>query len=411
MKTLAKVLGIIIIALVVLLLGVNVYFSATPSFSDPWPVDEKYVGYYKESYEENRAAFRERCAALAKSIPGVRERGIVVQSKKTDDLSIDLCQIPSARKDRLLIMTAGLHGGEGYASSAVMRRLMETLTTNEQRPEMLFIHGVNPFGMKLFRRVTENNVDLNRNHELTDELFSVKNNGYQEVRGLLNPETPANLSALEHRFFALRAISNIALKGMGNLRQAVLQGQYEFEKGIYFGGKNFEQQRFLLEDVFRSAARDRTFVLMVDLHTGFGERGTAHLFPNAPPNQRIREHTEAVFAGYKIDWGDTADFYTTYGDFASYVGKLMPAATSYVPMVLEFGTLDSQTTKGSIDSIHRTILENQSYQYGCATPEDCAEIRASYREMFYPSSPAWRSKIMRDAEEVFGKAVERLMTL
>ena len=412
MKTLKRAATILALVVIASVFGINYWFSRIPRFKDPWTLDAQLLSYYRESYEANRAAFRESCRNIAARVPRTRAGALAVASRKETDLTIDTCGVPSGDRRRLLIVTSGVHGGEGYASSAVQRSIMDLLSARSQRPEMLFVHAVNPFGMKVFRRVTEENIDLNRNFDVDEKLFQVKNEGYREVRDLLNPETPANLSSFTHRFFALRAIANIALKGMGKLRQAVLQGQYEYPKGIYYGGGRYDLQKALLDPVLKEATRNRHLVVLVDLHTGYGARGTAHLFPNAPPNEAVRKLTESVFQDAPtVDWGDGADFYTTYGDFSSYVGKIMGSKSLYVPMVMEFGTLNSQTTKGSIDSIHITILENQSYQYGCTRPSDCKEIAHRYREMFFPSSPAWRSKIMRDSAQTFTRAVDRMMGL
>jgi hypothetical protein len=89
----------------------------------------------------------------------------------------------------------------------------------------------------------------------------------------------------------------------------------------------------------------------------------------------------------------------------------MPPETQYIPMLIEYGTMDSQTTKGSIKSIQLSILENQSHHYGCISPDDCKEIQRIYREMFYPSSPAWRTKIIQDTDVMMEKAVSRFMKL
>lgn len=410
-KNILKILGFMIVTSFIILLGANLYFSSISDFVDPWQVDQTVLSYFRETYEDSRDDFFSRCDFLSRSIPGIKKQKIYLASKKKSDLTIDICRVPSSRQDKLLIITTGLHGSEGYATSAVMRRMMDILSSKTNRPELLFIHGINPFGMKIFRRTTENNVDLNRNFEITNDLFSIKNSGYEEMNDFLNPKSPSDLTSWKDQFFALRAIFKIALNGTEKLRQAVLQGQYEYAKGIYFGGKTFEPQKDILEEIFLSVIRNRKVVLLVDLHTGYGERGKSHLFPNPPSSEHVRYLTEKVFAGYKTDWGDTKDFYTTYGDLISYVGKLMPPGTNYIPMALEYGTLNSQTTKGTIDSIHRMILENQSYFYGCVKPEDCQEIRTQFREMFYPSSPAWRSHIMEDSEKLFGNAVDRLLSI
>jgi hypothetical protein len=43
-------------------------------------------------------------------------------------------------------------------------------------------------------------------------------------------------------------------------------------------------------------------------------------------------------------------------------------------MVFEFGTLDSQTTMGSIKSLHNLIVENQGVHHGYKTKKDELKI-------------------------------------
>lgn len=415
-----RILLSILLILVLVPAGAILWLISSPSYTDPWPVDEKLNSFYKETYEDSRAEFRKTCEELKAKIPGTTASVLKVESRVSDDLTIDTCLVPSGgagkpgsipNSARLLIVTSGVHGGEGFASSAVQRMFMtDLLAQRNDRPETLLVHAINAYGMKYFRRVTENNVDLNRNFDVNPSMFSVKNPGYTEVNALLNPTTKADLSSFMHRFFALRAIIEIASKGMGPLRQAILQGQYEIPDGIYFGGKNFEQQKIVLEPIFKRASAGKSLVVTVDLHTGYGERGKAHLFPNTPPNNEVRELTEKLFKGYRIDWPG-GDFYSTYGDFSAYIGLIQEKSVKYVPMVFEYGVLDSQTTKGSLVSIHRVILENQAIHYGCVSEEDCAKIKADFREAYYPASPSWRSKVMRDSKELFTNTLDRMNDL
>jgi hypothetical protein len=48
-----------------------------------------------------------------------------------------------------------------------------------------------------------------------------------------------------------------------------------------------------------------------------------------------------------------------------------------------------------------TVLENQGKQHGYASAEDEARIKRDYREMFYPSSPDWRAKVIGDSRAMF----------
>lgn len=409
----AKIIGAILAFALSLTLSILWKWSGPPSFSDPWPVDNALIHFFHETHEQNADSFAAECKALQKSA-GARFSSLPLASAAEKNLAIDVCEVPASARmqSRLIIVTSGVHGAEALASSAVQRMFMRDIADaaagKQELPAFLFVHGINPFGARRFRRVTENNVDLNRNFDVTEELFRNKNEGYAKILDLSNPDGPADAGSMKNRFFALVAVNQIVQKGMGALRQAILQGQYEYPRGIYFGGQAFEPQKRLLEPVFLRAAAGKEFVAVIDLHTGYGERGATHLFPNTPKDQERKDLTDKLYEGYKVEYAEPgANFYSVYGDFTEYIGKLLPAKVRYVPMVFEYGTLDSQTTPGAIRSYHNTVLENQSFHYGCSPDENCAEIKTRYREMFYPSSASWRSKIMTDSKQLFARVLER----
>jgi hypothetical protein len=379
-------------------LGLSILWkwSRPASYHDSWPVDSALNAFFHETHEENTAAFIRECAALKSH--HARAASLPLPGKE-NGLAIDLCHVPAAGNltSRLIVVTSGIHGSEALAGSAVQRMFMRDLAGQKEHPAFLFVHGINAYGARNFRRVTENNVDLNRNFDVSEALFRNKNEGYAKILELSNPEGPADAGTLKNRFFALVAVTQIVQKGMSALRQAILQGQYEYPKGIYFGGFTFEPQKKLLEPVFREAAAGKEFVAAIDLHTGYGERGTTHLFPNTPDSPQMKELTDKLYEGWRVEYAEPGEtFYAVHGDFSVFLGRLLEPNTRYVPMVFEYGTLDSNTTPGAIRSFHNTVLENQGFHYGCI-PEDCGEIKSRYREMFYPSSPSWRSKILRDS--------------
>ncbi|MBL8022021.1 MAG: DUF2817 domain-containing protein [Leptospirales bacterium] len=375
------------------------------------PTDAEKLGYFKETYESNREAFRQLCARMKDQ--RAEASTLNVPSRSDKDLTIDLCYFPPATPGgKLVIITSGIHGIEAFASSAIQRFFMDRLLGKLNRADLgiLLVHGVNPFGFRHERRVTENNVDLNRNFDETPALFQTKNEGYSKINSLLNPTEQANPGNLSNRFFPLRAIYNIVMHSMAALRQAALQGQYEYPKGIYFGGSDFEPQKEILSPRFLQVASSYRAIMLIDIHTGYGARGKLHFFPNAIKDAATRKRIETVYAGYQVDYGDTKDFYTTTGDFSEYLGKLLKGK-EYIPMVFEFGTLDSQTTSGSIKSIHNMILENQGYHYGFDSDESKAEVRRRFREHFYPSSSVWRTQVLTTSEEVFPLILERFSSL
>ncbi len=403
-----------------------VYFSffvvtllAVTGCSQKVEVNTERLTYYQDSYEECREAFRELSDAIREEYRGVEVSRIPVLRRSgrgyiTDQgLTIDYCYIPAQMNtDKLFILTSGLHGIEGFAGSAVQQMFMTEMIPelNLDNTGILLVHGLNPWGFKNKRRVTENNVDLNRNFDTGDELFDTENEGYTKLKDFLQPEEKVDMGSSRNRFFLVSAIRLIAKHGMDSLRQAILQGQYEHEKGIYFGGMKFEQQKRLLEPLLLSVSSDYEGVFIIDLHTGYGERGKTHLFPNPIEDQEEKERTKWVFEGFAIDFGDTEGFYTTNGDFLDYNRKIMKGKT-YINMVLEYGTMDSQTTLGSVKSVHNMIIENQGYFYGYESEEDEAIVKDRFIEMFYPSSEEWRSMILEETHAVLTQAVTRYQEL
>ncbi len=264
---------------------------------------------------------------------------------------------------------------------------------------VLFIHAMNPFGFKNSRRVTENNIDLNRNCDTDSTLYLSDNKGYTQLYSLLNPIGKVNNKNLRNKFFLIAAVEKLVKESMKALKQAILQGQYKYSEGLYFGGMKLESQVKSIAPLLMKYGRSYEKVMNIDLHTGYGELGVLHLFPNPSNDQKVKVALEQVFTGYKVDWGDSDDFYTVKGSFSDYIGELLPGKL-YLPMTFEYGTLNSQTTLGSIHSIHNNILENQGSNYGYVSDKSKEEIQTNFWQMYYPSSPVWRSKVITDTRKI-----------
>ena len=83
----------------------------------------------------------------------------------------------------------------------------------------------------------------------------------------------------------------------------------------------------------------------------------------------------------------------------------------YIPMVFEFGTLDIQTTMGSIMSLHNMIVENQGFHHNYKTKKDETKINKGLLEMYYPSSENWKSKAIEDAKIILSKSMKQFQSI
>ena len=414
MKQILKIAGFTLLVVVVCVLGYtfvsfNFYSPTDPEVN----VNEAKLVYYHESWNECRGAFIKQAQQMKARFDSVEIFSIPVESKTDNDLTIDFCYVPATdTTEKLMVINSGTHGIEGFVGSAVQLMLMSEFFKPEMFSDvgLLLVHGMNAWGFKNERRFTENNVDLNRNYSLDKSLFQTRNDGFVALYDMLTPRGELNMRSLKNQFFMLAAIKQIAQKGMPALLQAFAQGQYQFREGIYFGGYDFEQQVTIMSEVLELKAAEYQTILNLDLHTGFGERGKLHLFPNPVEDPVLRAKMETVFDGYQIDWGDSDDFYTVHGQFVEFIGALLPDKTS-IPMLLEFGTLNASKTVGSVKSAHITIAENQGFHYGYKSEKDSLKARAGYYEMFYPPSEKWRTNALNISLEMFESIMENFENL
>ena len=394
MKRILKIAGITLLVLVIGALGyVYISFNYYSPDDPAVEVDQQKLAYFHDSWQECRKAFRNTAGELEAQVGRGEIFSVPVASKTDRDLTIDFFYIPAAdTTEKLVVIISGTHGIEGYVGSAVQQMLMSEFFEPGmfENTGLLLVHGLNAWGFKHQRRFTENNVDLNRNFGTDRSLFDTKNDGFVALYDMLTPKGEVNMSSLGDRFFMVTAINQIARKGMPALLQAFAQGQYQYPEGIYFGGQDFEQQKSIMTDVLGRFAENYHTILNLDLHTGFGERGQLHLFPNPVDDPELKNTMEAVFEGYPIDWGDSDNFYTVSGQFVEYIGAMMPEKMS-IPMLMEFGTLNTSSTLGAVKSAHISIVENQGAHYGYKREKDSLKVRAGYYEMFYPPSEKWRT--------------------
>jgi hypothetical protein len=406
-----KFLRILLWSLLTIILAVVV--GSTISYNTYWAkdvstsVDPSNLAFYHENYNDCRAAFLSEAEKVKTEFDSVQTGKFAVPGKADQDLSLDWCYVPAQKeKNKLLIINAGLHGIEGYTGSAIQAMFMEKILKQELPDDMgvLFLHALNPYGFKYHRKATENNVDLNRNCVRGETMFNIENNGYTELTDFLQPAKPVNVNSPANRLFHFTAIWKIIRKSMPVLRQAALQGQYDHEGGIYYGGQKYEPQIEALQPFLTGMISQYKMLLNVDLHTGYGERAKMHLFIDKPEDKAVEDAVLKIFDGQQIDWGGTKDFYTVKGEYVVWANSLVPNVLC-VPMVFEFGTLNSQTTFGSLKSIQVMILENEGAHYGYKNEASEKKAKKLFDELYFPESPAWRSKVMDDSYATLSKMV------
>ena len=355
--------------------------------------------HYAKSAQEETLLWRKEVDAVSKKFP---------QSLHLVNNQIEALWIPATySRAPLLIVSSGIHGAEAFTGTALQRLfLKKILLKSGLRTNLLFIHTINPSGFHSFRRTNSQNVDLNRNFFSTNKAIP-PNLAYQKMRSLLEPTSPASASFFSRCFFYLNIgwyYLQYGKKGILN----VLTGQNESTKGIYYSGTTPQPETLLVQNWIFKFAKNKPMVLHIDLHTGFGRKGQLHFFGSdefrSPEQQQLLQR---FFPEALIETGNDKNFYTTHGDLVDWTWQALPKQT-VIPMVFEFGTMDSQTLLGGLKSLWISVIENQGHHYGYATTEDQIKINQLFAELFNPQDEQWQKQILEQGLRELEKSLQAL---
>ncbi len=378
---------------------ITVLIAMTTAFS---PAYGEPLDFFKDTYEESDINFDEIFApiraknSLAEVYQFLYPQGIIKSY-----------YIPAeGTQKNILVMISGVHGVEGFTGSAIQRYLLSN-GFNVRNTALLMIHGFNQWGFKNLRRVNENNVDLNRNFILDRNHFKPDDSQYSLLNDFINPVGQPHENLLEHGLFLVKAVYKIARYSIEPLRSSILRGQYSFKNGLFYGGKEPQDQHLMIQQLVAKYFKPYKRVMLIDLHTGYGQRGKLHLLAGKAAESNSQELLK-IFSESEVDFADKKHFYAVQGEMITYFGEQIFESTraDVVGVTFEYGTLDSQKTAGSIESLRRMVLENQDHQ-NPGSP-DHNKIQNLFKEMFYPSDQQWRARVLTQTDERMKKVISYL---
>jgi hypothetical protein len=325
---------------------------------------------------------------------------IVARGPRGEPLTINCARLGAERPQRLLILSSGIHGVEGFAGSAMQTLFLAELAASSWPPGtgLLLIHALNPYGFAHLRRVNENGVDLNRN--ALAAFPGPPNPGYRRLDRWLNPQSaPTGVDS-----FSLRALWHLLTMGSAAVRQAVAGGQYEFPRGLFFGGQDTQESVQVFDSLIRDPrlAQARA-VCHLDLHSGLGPYGHCRLFVEAPPSSTGFLRWQERFGSYVTAGGDAAasGAYRTSGSLIDLTIRRFPNA-GVATATLESGTyFPFRVLKALRD-------ENRLYHHGDPASASGKRIRNRLYQTFCPATEGWRRGAIAEARDIFRRLPEAL---
>ncbi|WP_261131577.1 M14 family metallopeptidase [Bacillus sp. Marseille-Q3570] len=350
--------------------------------------------YFKKTYEESREVFRGHLDKIREKWPEAELLTEAIGEEK--DNTIDMIH-SDARKsnDQVLFFTTGVHGIEGYAGAGMIHLFIEEYLdrVDPETTGICFVHAVNPWGMRNFRRVTENNVDMNRNCVYGDVPKDVNENYAKESEIFLPNGKITDIEKEKQELYAQLSEGTMN-EGYNGIKSAKSMGQFQFEKGVYFGGKSEEPSTAYLKKLQKKLLSDYDRVIHMDWHTALGPTNEITMV-NSEVDSRSEEELKSFYKLENIKKFSPED---VKGDTTNHFNELKKEEfpdTHLFSALFEFGTFGDDK-EAELREFTTIILENQLYWNGAEKEEDRQWVLAETQNMFYPKEQEWRESVIKE---------------
>ena len=355
---------------------------------------------FSPSYALARRKFLQGCVAAGLTVD---TRPHPLKGRDGEDLAMDVAYDGPADAQNLLMVTSACHGIEGHCGSGVQVFALHDAEWRDKTRAadvgVLYVHALNPHGFSYGRRVTQENVDLNRNFADFAQPLPV-NAGYAELHPLLLPKawppSPKNQAEID---------GWIATHGVPAYQAAISGGQYQFDDGLFFGGTAPTWSNRTLRQVLRTQAQKAKRLAWIDLHTGLGPNGLGErIFASCRDDAAAYARANAWWGGETAvtsmyDGSSTSARLT--GLMCGVIDEECPQA-EYTGIALEYGTQPILEVMSALRADHWL------HKHPDAAPELAEAIRTRMREAFYTDTDAWKGQVVSQARQAMLQAVDGL---
>lgn len=359
------------------------------------------VQAFSSRYAEARGKFLAAAAAADLQVDSYEHP---LKGRDGEPLAMDVALAGKPDAPNMLVISSACHGVEGYCGSGVQVAALYDAQWMQAAAQhgvaVLYIHALNPYGFSHIRRVTQENVDLNRN--FSDYRLPLPvNDAYREIHDMLLPAhwppDAANQAAVG---------GYVQQHGMARFQAAVSQGQHEFPDGLFFGGTAPTWSNQTLRTVLRQYAGRAQRLGWIDLHTGLGPSGHGERILACKDDAAALQRARLWWA----DGGATpvTSFYDGSSTSARLTGMLFNAVyeecpqAEYTGIAMEYGTLPLPQMIDALRGDHWLHKHPQA-------PADLAQtIQQQMMDAFYVDTDVWKGQIVSQARQAMFQAVKGL---
>ena len=301
------------------------------------------------------------------------------------ELATDVAWFGPRTAEAVLVLISATHGVEGFCGSGAQVDWLRRGEASGLPPGLavMIVHAINPYGFAWLRRVTEDNVDLNRNWvDFSAPLPA--NPAYDALSSAICPPLWDEAAQAESaRSLAEFAASN----GFPALQQAVSGGQFNHPEGVFYGGSGPTWSRRTQSEILQVHLREAGRVGVIDFHTGLGPWGYGE--------QILTDRRgSAAFARAAAWWGSSitspADGTSTSADIT---GDNLGALPGLLPhaectgMALEVGT------QSLIEVLTALRADAWLHAHGDVASPQGQAIKSQVRDAFYGDADDWKGMV------------------
>lgn len=356
---------------------------------------------FSASYGEARDKFLGACAdAESDATVSLQSIPHPLAGPNGQALFTDVAVIGDPEANKALVLISGTHGNEGPCGSGCQIAWLRSGRHRElpSRCKLVLVHAINPHGYAHVRRVTEDNVDLNRNFVDHGARYP-ENPAYAGVHDLMLPAewtTQARARADE----GLRAHADA--HGEFALQEAITRGQHSHPDGLFFGGLAPTWSNRTIRRVLAELVAPADVVGLIDYHTGLGPYGTADLITEALPGSDEYRLLEAWYQnGISSPEAGNSTSATLTGTLFDAVRDAFPDARLAL-IAAEFGTYDFRRVINALRGDHWL------HANGTADPDLRQAIKAEIGKALYPDENDWKELVALRGRQLIDRAVAGL---
>jgi hypothetical protein len=355
--------------------------------------------YFSKNYREAAKRFEEVAGAVGLTIE--RHTNGNGKGPNGGELFASVARIGPKGTPNVIFANSATHGVEGFCGSGCQIGWMAMALHHELADDtaLVLVHAINPHGFAHERRVTEDNVDLNRNFR----DFSRKapaNPAYAEIHAHL---VPADWEGAAHKAADAAITAYIARNGERAFQSAVSTGQWEFADGLFFGGNGPTWSHKTWRTIIRQHAAGARRIVHLDFHTGLGGYGDCELiFGPSLRKAGDLERARAWFGNvaYTGDGGESLSA-NVQGVNCNALPEEVPGA-EVTAIALEYGT------KPVMDVLNALRADHWLHKHGNTTTAQGQAIKRRMRAAFYGESDDWKERVFAKSVEVLRQSIAGL---